>query len=110
MAVATSAMLDDQKVQATLSFANAAGNAGSVPAGVVPTWAVDNAAICTIDGSADPTGLTVMVVAAGALGVANVTATAVVNGATLSATGQVTVTADGNNLVMTMTFGTPVSK
>ncbi|HLX55198.1 MAG TPA: hypothetical protein VKR58_14740 [Aquella sp.] len=103
-------LLDNQKVPVSVSFADAAGNPATLPAGVIPVWTSDTPATCTVDASADPTGLTAVVTAVGPLGNANIIATTTIGtNAPIVATAAVTVAASGPASA-SITFGTPVGK
>jgi len=80
---------DVSLVNAAVAFADAKGDATS-PTGSV-SWASSDDTIATVDGSADPTGLTAVVNLTGATGSVAITATD--GGSGVSGSGNVTVTA-----------------
>lgn len=104
-------LLDNQKVIASVSAVDVNNLPVALPAGVIPTWSVDNSAICTVDASGDPSGMTA-VVSAVALGSANITVSAVISASlTITGTAVATVTASGSSPTgLVISFGAPTNK
>lgn len=104
------ALLDTQKVLATLSFTDVDGNPTGLPTGVVPVWSTSDATILTVDASADPSGLTAMISSVGPLGTATIsTSTAVDPANPILSSADVTVGASAAT-ASSISFGAPVNK
>ncbi len=82
---------------------DAAGDAVILPAGQIPSFAVDNPALGTLDPSIDPTGLSCKFVGVkGQAGVATVTMSSTnTDGSVVSGTAVITITLDPNELEAT---------
>jgi hypothetical protein len=104
------ALLDTQKVLATVSYTDVDGNPASLPAGVIPVWSSSNATILTVDASGDPSGLTAMVTAVGPLGTATISTSTPVDPANpILSSADVTVSASAAT-ASSISFGTAVNK
>jgi hypothetical protein len=116
LAVGAVTMLDDQKTVMHINPKDSDGNPTSLPTGSAPpTYAVDNAALVTLDTTTDPTGLSAGVVGVKKqAGVATITDSFTnADGTVATGTGTVTTTVDPKELDVSgfdVSFDTPVAQ
>jgi hypothetical protein len=106
--MATLALTDVQQCPLALSAADAKGNPATLPPGAV-TWASSAPSVVAITPTAD--GMTANLVAAGALGTAQISVSVVVDPAQPPLTGTLDVTVGGSAAAtIVITPGTPVAQ
>lgn len=109
-------MMDDQKVLMTVTPLEADGvTPGTLPTGVIPTYAASPGTAATLDPTVDPTGLSCMVLGVkGLAGTETITVSATLPDASvITGSGNVTTTIDPTELEpksFGVAFGTPVAQ